>query len=146
MGSLLPIPPQCGRHICWLCNKDDRRATFKCNTRPSLQNKRVYLKHATKHGHKATKNSPLRKLRQTPSCRKVGSPGARISKVLPARLTVPSSLCSFPLRPRFEVKSNKQPNGPLLYKGRQRYWRLSQQPHKLLEVFHFQVSSSCDKS
>ena len=51
----------------------------------SLQRKKVYDM-AGREGRKATKNFPLRKLRQTPSCPKLVSPGgARISKVPLAR-------------------------------------------------------------
>lgn len=59
---------------------------------------------------------------------KLGPQARESAKCRP--LARPSLRISFPLRPRFEVKSNKQPNGPLFYKGRLRYWRLSQQPQK----------------
>ena len=108
--SLSPIPPRCGRHICWLSNKDDRGATFKCNTRPSLQNKRAYLGHgnlgrATKPQKiplfaNCGRRHPVEKLgpqaRESAKCRPLARPSFRVFVCSPYDLALKSKAISNP--------------------------------------------------
>ena len=117
----------------------------------SLQRKKVYDM-AGREGRKATKNFPLRKLRQTPSCPKLVSPGgARISKVPLARSLAavdrPSLRVFVPpsIRHRFEVEANKCTPNPIAAVTlhcftKAPYWRLSQQPQSLSEVNRWSLS------
>ena len=141
----------CESAIICLASKKD---AFKCNPRPSFQTPRCRERKSTTwqggRAAKQQKNFPLRKLRQTPSCPKLVSPGgARISKVplALARFGRPSLRVFVPpsIRHRFEVEANKCTPNPIAAVTlhcftKAPYWRLSQQPQSLSKVNRWSLS------